>query len=282
MIWGTMIVWYLFLVGASAGAFAAVAIADLRKVELGRTRLVCRIMAVVAIAVGLVMLMLDAEAGLHNPGRFFLLFANPASMMSLGVYFITVYLVIALVCIVLDFAKKATPKWLDVLGILSALSVAAYTGLLLGMATPYPLWNNAALPVLFVVSGASAGLAAVLCAVRAMDKDVLAKMTLAPKAELALPVLEAFVPVCMLVVVAADGGAGAASVAALTCGKYTTLFWLLLVCAGIVVPFVLALVEARKQEPAGALDYVANACTLVGGFFLRYLVVFAAVMTAVL
>ena len=111
---------------------------------------------------------------------------------------------------------------------------------------------------------------------------MLAKLTLAPKAELVLPVLEAFVLVCMLVVVAADGGAGAASVASLTCGKYAVLFWVLLVCVGIVVPFVLAIVEAKKQQPAGALGYVPNICTLVGGFFLRYLVVFAAVMTAVL
>ena len=282
MIWGTMIVWYLFLAGASPGAFAVVAIAELRKVELGKVSLWGRILAIVAIVIGLIMLMVDAKAGLHNPGRFFLLFSNPASMMSLGVYFITAYLIVAVVSLILDIAKKGVPAWLNVLAVLCALLVAAYTGLLLGMATPYPLWNNAALPVLFVVSGASAGLAAIMCLVRAMNKPAAGQMTLAKKAGLVLPVLEAFILVCMLVVVAADGGAGSASVAGLTCGKYAVLFWLVLVLIGLAVPLALELVNAKRSEGSAAMGYLADACTLVGGFTLRYLVVFAAVVTLVL
>ena len=58
------------------------------------------------------MLMLDAEAGLHNPLRFFWLISNPGSVMTLGVYFICVYMPVALAVAVLEILKKRVPKWL--------------------------------------------------------------------------------------------------------------------------------------------------------------------------
>ena len=48
-------------------------------------------------------------------------------------------------------------------GMVLAVCVAAYTGVLLGDAgLAFPLWNMAILPLLFVVSAASTGIAAVL------------------------------------------------------------------------------------------------------------------------
>ena len=90
--------------------------------------------------------------GLHNPLRFFWLIANPGSVMTLGVYFICVFMPVALVSALLEVLKKPVPKWLTWVGIVFAFAVAAYTGFLLGVVKAFPLWNNAVLPILFVVS----------------------------------------------------------------------------------------------------------------------------------
>ena len=160
MVWGPMIAWYLFLAGASAGAFLTSAFVEAKYPESVKMRVAGRIIAPIFVGIGLLMLMLDAEAGLHNPLRFFWLISNPGSVMTLGVYFICVYMPVALAVAVLEILKKRVPKWLTWIGIVAAFAVAAYTGFLLGVVKAYPLWNNAILPILFVVSALSAGLAA--------------------------------------------------------------------------------------------------------------------------
>ena len=160
MVWGPLIAWYLFLAGASAGAFLTAAFVEAKYPDSNKMRIAGRIIAPVFVGIGLLMLMIDAEAGLHNPLRFFWLVSNPGSVMTLGVYFICIYMPVALAAAVLEILKKKVPKWLTWIGIVFAFAVAAYTGFLLGVVKAYPLWNNAILPILFVVSALSAGLAA--------------------------------------------------------------------------------------------------------------------------
>ena len=133
MVWGPMIAWYLFLAGASAGAFLTSAFVEVKYPESVKMRVAGRIIAPIFLGIGLVMLMLDAEAGLHNPLRFFWLIANPGSVMTLGVYFICVFMPVALVSALLEVLKKPVPKWLTWIGIVFAFAVAAYTGFLLGV-----------------------------------------------------------------------------------------------------------------------------------------------------
>ena len=125
-----------------------------------KMRVAGRIISPIFLGIGLLMLMLDAEAGLHNPLRFFYLIMNPGSVMTLGVYFICVFMPVSIAAALLEVLRRPVPKWLTWTGIVSAFCVAAYTGFLLGVVSAYPLWNNAILPVLFVVSALSAGLAA--------------------------------------------------------------------------------------------------------------------------
>lgn len=160
MVWGSMIAWYLFLAGASAGAFLTSAFVEAKYPDSVKMRVAGRIISPIFLGIGLLMLMLDAEAGLHNPLRFFYLIMNPGSVMTLGVYFICVFMPVSIAAALLEVLRRPVPKWLTWTGIVSAFCVAAYTGFLLGVVSAYPLWNNAILPVLFVVSALSAGLAA--------------------------------------------------------------------------------------------------------------------------
>ena len=299
MVWDGLIACYLFLAGLGAGAFALAALAGLTRPEAAKLRTIGYIIAPIAVGAGTVLLMVDAKAGLMNPLRFFGLLANFSSVMAWGVVILIAFMAVSIAALVIMLAKKRTPKALDIAGMALAVCVAAYTGVLLGDAgLAFPLWNMAVLPVLFVVSAASTGIAAVLLATRLAAPEEAGALPLLSKAGLVLPVLELVLVAVLLGVTAGTSGsgaaAGAASVASLVSGAYAVPFWLGFVGVGLVLPFALELAArrgARAPKAAAAagdaapgsgkaLALVGEAGVLVGGFMLRYLVIMAALAVA--
>ena len=282
MVWGPMIAWYLFLAGASAGAFLTSAFVEVKYPESVKMRVAGRIIAPIFLGIGLVMLMLDAEAGLHNPLRFFWLIANPGSVMTLGVYFICVFMPVALVSALLEVLKKPVPKWLTWIGIVFAFAVAAYTGFLLGVVKAFPLWNNAVLPILFVVSALSAGLAATSLVGLLVDRERFEQMWLIKKSHVILSAIEMVVLATMLVIVSAGSVEVAASVYSLVAGQYAPAFWGGIVLLGLVAPFIIegypVFITKRVETSMTSMvvSVIGEAGVLVGGFMLRLLVVLSA------
>ena len=282
MVWGPMIAWYLFLAGASAGAFLTSAFVEVKYPESVKMRVAGRIIAPIFLGIGLVMLMLDAEAGLHNPLRFFWLIANPGSVMTLGVYFICVFMPVALVSALLEVLKKPVPKWLTWVGIVFAFAVAVYTGFLLGVVKAFPLWNNAVLPILFVVSALSAGLAATSLVGLLVDRERFEQMWLIKKSHVILSAIEMVVLATMLVIVSAGSVEGAASVYSLVAGQYAPAFWGGIVLLGLVAPFIIegypVFITKRVETSMTSMvvSVIGEAGVLVGGFMLRLLVVLSA------
>ena len=282
MVWGPMIAWYLFLAGASAGAFLTSAFVEAKYPESVKMRVAGRIIAPVFVGIGLLMLMLDAEAGLMNPLRFFWLISNPGSVMTLGVYFICVYMPVTLVVALLEILKKRVPKWLTWIGIVFAFAVAAYTGFLLGVVKAFPLWNNAILPILFVVSALSAGLAATSLVGLIVDRERFEQMWLIKKSHVILSAIEMVVLFTMLIIVAAGSFEGAASVQSLVVGQYAPAFWGGIVLLGLVAPFLIegypVFIAKRVETSTTSLvvSVIGEAGVLVGGFMLRLLVILAA------
>ena len=277
-----MIAWYLFLAGASAGAFLTSAFVEVKYPESVKMRVAGRIIAPIFLGIGLVMLMLDAESGLHNPLRFFWLIANPGSVMTLGVYFICVFMPVALVSALLEVLKKRVPKWLTWIGIVFAFAVAAYTGFLLGVVKAFPLWNNAVLPILFVVSALSAGLAATSLVGLLVDRERFEQMWLIKKSHVILSAIEMVVLATMLVIVSAGSVEGAASVYSLVAGQYAPAFWGGIVLLGLVAPFIIegypVFITKRVETSMTSMvvSVIGEAGVLVGGFMLRLLVILAA------
>ena len=270
MVWGPLIAWYLFLAGASAGAFLTSAFVEAKYPDSVKMRVAGRIIAPVFLAIGLVMLIFDAEAGLYNPLRFFWLIANPGSVMTLGVYFICVFMPVALVSALLEILKKPVPKWLTWIGVVAAFSVA------------YPLWNNAVLPILFVVSALSAGLAATSLVGLLVDRERFEQMWLIKKSHVILSAIEMVVLATMLIIVSAGSVEGAASVQSLIMGQYAPAFWGGIVLLGLVAPFLIegypVFVTKRVETSmtSMAVSVIGEAGVLVGGFLLRLLVILAA------
>ena len=282
MVWGPLIAWYLFLAGASAGAFLTAAFVEAKYPDSNKMRIAGRIIAPVFVGIGLLMLMIDAEAGLHNPLRFFWLVSNPGSVMTLGVYFICIYMPVALAAAVLEILKKKVPKWLTWIGIVFAFAVAAYTGFLLGVVKAYPLWNNAILPILFVVSALSAGLAATSLVGLVTDRERFEHMWLIKKSHVILSAIEMVVLFTMLVIVSAGSFEGAASVHSLIAGQYAPAFWGGIVVLGLVAPFciegypVFITKRVETSMTSMVVSVIGEAGVLVGGFMLRLLVVLSA------
>ena len=285
MVWDAIIAIYLFLAGLGAGAFALGALTNWAKTPAPTMKKVSFIVAPVAVAVGTLMLVVDAHAGLMNPLRFFGLVANLGSVMAWGVIVLSAFLVVSIVDVIILLVKKSSPKVLDIIGAVLAVCVAAYTGVLLGDAgVAFPLWNMAVLPILFIVSAASTGIALTVLITRFVAADEAAALPWLGKAGLVLPVLELALVIALLAVAGMAGGsagaAGAASVANLVSGPYAVAFWLGFVVIGLAVPFVLELMSRRGSQ-SKALPMAGEACVLVGGFMLRYLVIMAAVAVAV-
>ena len=86
---------------------------------------------------------------------------SSSATLMWGVVFLSVFMVIAIAAAVLDILKRSIPVWLDIAGVIASLCVAAYTGALLVVCQTYPPWNNALLPILFLISAMSAGAASI-------------------------------------------------------------------------------------------------------------------------
>ena len=76
--------------------------------------------------------------------------------------------------------------WLEIVGAVLGICVAIYTGCLLGVCKTFPLWNNAVLPILFVVSALSAGLAATSLVGLLVDRERFEQMWLIKKSHVIL------------------------------------------------------------------------------------------------
>lgn len=283
-VWGAPIAWYLFLAGLGAGAYITSAFLRWRHPEACGMRRAGHVIAPIAVAIGLVLLMVDAEAGLHNPLRFALLLSNFGSVMTWGVVFLSVFMAVALITAALDLMKKKVPGWLEMAGAVVALCVAAYTGALLGVCNTYPLWNNALLPVLFTVSALSAGAASVLLAAVVRHADEFNKAGVLKKFHFCLPIIEMLLVASLCFITAFNSTAGFESVASLVTGEWAVWFWLGLVFVGLILPTVLETwllfftsKEFEESRKAHWISFASDAGVLVGGFMLRYLVVMAAV-----
>lgn len=281
MVWDAVIACYLFLAGMGAGAFALAALAGLMKPELKKIRRVGYIIAPIAVAVGCLLLMVDAKGGLFNPLRFFFIVSNLSSVMSWGVIILCLFIVVSGIALVLNLMKKETPKFIDIAGLVLAVCTAAYTGVLLGAAPGFPLWNIVVMPLLFIVSATSSGFASVLLVAHATGSEEPAGLPFLKKTAFILPVLEAVLVVVLFVVAMMTQGSGAeaavASVMNMIAGSYALVFWIGFVVVGLVAPIALEVLNARKASSAKGLAVAAEVCVLVGAFLLRFLVIMAAV-----
>lgn len=318
-VWGWQPALYLFLGGMGAGAFVMAAILHLKDRERN-ARIVCVSMwaAAISLVVGLLLLLMELVAPLRGL-MMWQSFSHFTSWMTYGAWgafgAIAVFGVSALLATpklgeVLAtkcawYAKhgQGVRKGLAVAGVALGTFVAFYTGMLLMTAEHVPFWNTPLLPALFAVSAFDTGVALVeIVAVALVKRETIewdAKRFM-EKCVVVLVATEAAVLAAFLGgMLLADAGtpvgaAAAASAGMFVSGQLAVWFWVLVVLAGLALPFAMALKGLlAKEGPAGAssADCAAShavaksavdvptllgaLCALVGGCALRFLVLAA-------
>lgn len=296
-IWGWEIPVYLFLGGLAAGIMILSAVLALRKDAPSPSRWArwAPFLAPVIISLGMFALMLDLS---HKPAiyRFYMTF-RPLSPMSwgawilVGIYPATLLLAFAnlkpeeltalkgwrpvralrlwaLAAWLADFGRRHH-RGLLWANIVLGIGLGIYTGILLGaLGVSRPAWSSALLGPLFLVSGFSTGAAAMmLLPLEHREHGLLRRWDmLAIGVELVLLVL-------LFISLAGAGGAAQSEAAGLFLGgRFTAVFWGLVVVAGLAVPLVIEALESRKGLRPTVM---APVLLLVGGLALRWILVLA-------
>ena len=120
-------------------------------------------------------------------------------------------------------------------GVVFGVAVAMYTGALLGVCKTFPLWNNALLPILFLVSAMSTGAASVLLIGIFRHADEFNRVGVLKKFHFCLPVIELVLIAALMFITCTNSTAGWNSVMSLLVGGYAPLFWIGLVLIGLVL-----------------------------------------------
>jgi len=299
MVWGMMIAWYLFLAGVSAGAYLTATYVS-KKFPFAETiRKTGYFLAAPLLAVGLLLLVFDAEAGLKHPLRFIHLLSNfPRSMMTDGTYIISIFLMITLYQGIMVYFKKEVNPWITRLGVVFAIGTMAYTGLLIGLVKAVPIWNTSILPVLFTVSAMSTGIAATVFVATIFDRQACYNLLPLKIIHASLITLELMVIFIMIYVTSNANDVAYQSILSVLSGKFASLFWIGLIGMGLIIPLsiegadiyqhslgyrsVHLEVSATSSNPSLWPALITEGFVLIGGFLLRYLILAAAVTVTLL
>ncbi|MEG6586464.1 NrfD/PsrC family molybdoenzyme membrane anchor subunit [Dendrosporobacter sp. 1207_IL3150] len=302
MVWGTLVAIYLFMAGIAAGTYLLGTIIETfwsnRGLEM--IRKYSLILSFPLVAISSIFLVVDAEAGLHNPLRLIYILANfPNSMMSVGTLIIASFQIITLYAAWRALYSKNQSAVMRIIGSVMAVGLTVYTGLLLQVSQAIPFWHNDILPILFTVSGISTGFAAAIIIGVYADRRQLANLMPIKKVHILCLLAEGLLLIALLSNAGKIDG-GAQSVAKLLTGSLSPLFWGGLVTVGLVLPIIIEAYELFKNhnviainnglhpadETAATIDselnsgfsllLVSEGAVLLGGFILRYLVLAAA------
>ncbi|KFX01129.1 cytochrome c nitrite reductase subunit NrfD [Pectobacterium carotovorum] len=307
LVWDWPIAIYLFLVGISAGLVTLSVLLRRYHPEqatadstLMRTTL---ILAPCTIILGLLILVFH----LTRPWTFWKLMFHYSftSVMSVGVMLFQVYMAALAVWLVNIFSEQVIvlqqrwlpklnilPKvlsWLapmqkslDIVMLLLAVMLGAYTGFLLSALKTYPLLNNPILPALFLFSGVSSGAAVALIAMacRYRRNPHSEEAHFVHRVETPVVWLEIFLLFAFFIGLAlGDDGKQRALVAAVGGGFWAVWFWLGVVGIGLILPLLLKSWANRQHSPYGVLAVCGM--SLVGVLLLRFFILYAGQLTVV-
>ncbi len=282
LIWHWPIVIYLFLGGLSGGLFTAVAgLESYGQIkQFHRTIKWGSILSWVLIAFGIIILVMELQR--PERGIYLLLFPRFSSPMSYGTLVIVGFMLLGLTYWVThtgflinkihppihDFLKKYRVIIATVGGTFGIMT-GIYTGILL-MYSRYALWNTILLPILFLASALSTGYALFLLLAKATNEANQTKIRdNLPKLVVVLGIIELFVVYVYLAYLPSYVRTALLSFD----NTYGILFLIIFLVGGIIFgEIVLPLLELITRNEFVA--YIAAFLTLLGGFTLRYVIVF--------
>lgn len=289
-IWHWPISVYLFLGGLSAGILLFASIVTIMDKEDDYPAAVkyATIIPPIALVLGLVALIYDLKHPLYawqlfttvrieSPmswGAWVLMFTTPLSFLWVFSYFSELFPKWNLK---FDFLKnletwlKKNRKLMAYALIPLSIILGIYTGILLSAFNARPLWNNAILGPLFLVSGLSTGAAAIiLLAKTAKERHLFGKI------DLVLIIIEIGLIIHMLMGMYAGSQVQLEAMQLLVGGDFTLMFFGFVVILGLLVP---AALEALELKGYKVPVIIPALLVLLGGLIFRFVMVEAGQIT---
>lgn len=301
--WGWYIAIYLVLAGLSAGAIIISLLVKWNwhsdntnsiwdaMVKAGA------LVAPIAITIGLLLLI----AELSKPLSFYwiLIKYNLTSVMSIGVICLLIFTPLSYLFAVIIFENEIEKskflaflrpitklirvfsnlaKYVEYLIFILALCVGLYTGFLLGAAYKIPLWNTPVLPILFLLSGFSSGIATTVLVGILFFKGNLNKNSIKYLLKIDLRAVVFEIPLLIILFLGLyfEGGNSAVSVKeALTHQTYGVLFWFGVVLIGLITPIIIASTALKSHAYRPVFIVLDSFAIITGVVCLRYFFVYA-------
>lgn len=308
LVWDHTIAVYLFLLGISAGAAMLAVLlkrAGLAGDDPSENNVIrcTAFLAPLSIIIGLVILIFH----LTKPWTFWYLMFNysTTSIMSMGVMLFQVYMLFLMLWLAIIFhklvasliEKYAKPfafvnkliaiaakftGLIEIILIILSVLLGAYTGFLLSALISYPMLNNPVLPILFLASGTSSGVAALIVCTLLFTKEDTHSRSLAfiHKFEVPVVCIEIFLLAAFFIGLYLGGGQKTVAFeTALLSGFWANVFWIGVVGIGLVLPLILnAIANHQLKHTKGFMVFV-SCLGLIGVLCLRFFILYAGQMT---
>ena len=289
-IWHWHIPLYLFLGGLAAGLlfFAALYYILGKEKQMPTTVKWATFLASPALIIGLLALFLD----LRHKAYFWRLYTTIRfeSPMSWGAWTLLIITPLAMIWSA-SYLKELVPawdwkfKWLNKfekyvisqrkaiawMMVIFAVILGIYTGILLSAFNARPLWNTSVLGFLFLASGLSSGAAVIMW----MSRDKIERHLMS-KIDLLIIGIEIFLIIHLFMGFLAGPEVQIEAASLFLGGRFTFIFWIIVVGLGVILPGVLEILELRgKRIPI----YIPALLILIGGLIFRFVIVEAGQLT---
>ncbi|RXJ69128.1 nitrite reductase [Halarcobacter ebronensis] len=284
---------YLLLAGISGGAIIVALLIRFYKNQVESTAIykASALVSFFTILLGMVCLVGD----LTRPLMFWkiLINYNFTSVMSIGVAALLLYIPLTFVAVVYAFEKELREKLPFLCGIIDILNrfravlegvlflfaviICAYTGFLISVLVRFPLLNTSILPALFVISGLSAGTAALCIVARKFFKEDAhsSDMAILHKVEWPIMAIEIMFLFMLYISLATGNAANETALAGFHEGVWSNVFWLGIVGIGFILPLVLNFLFGKKIANTNVVFYVSALCSIIGVLCLRLFIIYA-------
>jgi len=279
--WGILIAFYLFTGGLGSMAFCVSFLYWLRGAKSGFVK-AGSVVGIVTVLVGILALVLD----LGHPERFYLVFLSPnlnvRSWIFIGSTFLSTFTLFAVLFVApqlkwfgwLKFGKK-TLKTFGWIAFAFGIGVSAYTGILIGIVFNVPFWNAPALPIIFMISALSTGLAMlILVGLALRDVEVHEITHQLAKYDGFVMIFE-LIALAIYLLIRSYGPVGAIeSVKTILTGYLAPYFVGGVLLMGLAIPIMLVFGYEVRREGRGCIcvTILSAVFVLIGGAMLRYVI----------